>query len=194
MAGKDTDVRMDDGHLDANEVAAYVDRTLPQADRARVDAHLADCDDCRGEVVAVRRLVAGTPRWRRWSVMGALAAAAVLVLVMWPSRPNQPVPEGPVVRGGEHTATAVVPVAPAAVATLPLSFVWHAVPSATSYRLSLTSADGALLWSAATSDTSIALPDSVSLAAGGTYYYYVDALLADGTSGTSGVRAVRVRP
>lgn len=194
MAGSGTDVRMDDGHLDATEVAAYVDGTLEQAARARVDAHLADCDDCRAEVVAVRRMVVGAPRWRRWPVLAALAAAAVLLLVIWPRAPDQRGPERSVVRDGEPAAAAVVLVAPDSVATLPLSFAWHAVPDATTYRLSLTSATGELIWSGSTPDTAITVPDSVSLPAGGPYYYYVDALLADGTSGTSGVREVRVRP
>jgi len=193
MVESGTDVRMHDGHLAANEVAAYVDGTLEQAARARVDAHLADCDDCRAEVVAVRRMVGGTPRWRRWPILAALAAAAVVVIMIWPRALDQPGLEGPVVRDGEPAAAAVVLVAPDSVATLPLAFAWHAVPDATTYRLSLTNATGELIWSGSTPDTAITVPDSVSLATSGPYYYYVDALLADGTSGTSGVREVRVR-
>ena len=34
-------------HLDADELSAFAENTLPEAARARYASHLADCDDCR---------------------------------------------------------------------------------------------------------------------------------------------------
>jgi len=182
-------------HLEAAEVAAYLDQTQDQATRARVESHLAACDQCRQEIVAVRRLLHRSGKRPGWQLWAALGAAAVLLLLVWPRADNQGGPGAPVFRDGEPAATAtVVLVAPDSVATLPLRMTWHALPAATTYRLSFTDASGDLVWSAATSDTAITVPDSVSLIPGRAYYYYVDALFTDGTSGTSGVHLVRLAP
>src|SRR5919206_1600037 len=69
-------------HLSADEVAAYVDGALAGDERARIEAHLAVCADCRAEVREVTGLVRSLPEARRsarrvW--IPAAAAAAVLV-------------------------------------------------------------------------------------------------------------------
>jgi anti-sigma factor RsiW len=38
-------------------VTAYLEGTLPEGDRARMDAHLAGCDGCSGYLEDMRRLV-----------------------------------------------------------------------------------------------------------------------------------------
>ena len=38
-------------------VSDYLDGTLPPAERARMDAHLAECDGCTGYLEDMRRLV-----------------------------------------------------------------------------------------------------------------------------------------
>ena len=72
---------MTDGpHLTSEEVAAYVDNTLSDAECARVKAHLADCDTCRREIVSVARLIQRAPRSKRSVVaFTAIAAAAAIV-------------------------------------------------------------------------------------------------------------------
>src|SRR2546426_11618463 len=78
-------------HLTAEDVAAYADRGLVAAERARVEAHLAACAECRAEVVAVARLSRSFARRGRWAGMAPPSAAAVLVLFLarWP-RPRGP--------------------------------------------------------------------------------------------------------
>lgn len=185
----------DSGHLDPSEVAAYVDGALDDAGRARVDTHLVDCGQCRAELIAVRRIVARASRRRRWFALTTLAAAAaVVLLIVWPRGGERGAPGGPVVRDGETAVTGVILITPDSVTVLPLSFAWHPVANATTYRVDLTTPAGALIWSGATSDTAMTVSDSVSLPTGVAYYYYVDALLTDGTSVSSGVRQIRVRP
>jgi tetratricopeptide (TPR) repeat protein len=80
---------------EAEELAAYVEHTLPVANRPVVEAHLLECADCRHVVVE-------TAAWRQsshrqtmasmfrthWLRIGAFAAAAALVIfairVSWP--------------------------------------------------------------------------------------------------------------
>jgi anti-sigma factor RsiW len=38
-------------------VTGYLEGTLPESDRARMDAHLAECDGCAGYLEDMRRLV-----------------------------------------------------------------------------------------------------------------------------------------
>ena len=38
-------------------VTAYLEGTLPEAERARMDAHLAECDGCTGYLEDMRRLL-----------------------------------------------------------------------------------------------------------------------------------------
>jgi len=94
-------------HLDA-KLNEYVDGTLAARDRASVEAHLAECAECRDATAELRRLVTGarqlpqsiTPPRDLWPLIGrrigqratwnvrrvwwrgALAAAAMLVLAV----------------------------------------------------------------------------------------------------------------
>ena len=87
-------------HLDPATIAALVDRTLDAAPRAAAEAHLAACADCREVWVETSEMAeamsggasgpaaSGTPRTRsrsRWIYLGGLAAAAALVLAVWPA-------------------------------------------------------------------------------------------------------------
>src|SRR5437763_3672431 len=44
-----------DAHLDADELSAFAEGSLPAAARAGASTHLADCDECRGLVVNLAR-------------------------------------------------------------------------------------------------------------------------------------------
>lgn len=77
-------------------LAAYVDRGLSLAERARVDAHLASCPQCIGLLAGVARTAAevsahapdisweaeATPSLNWRSLAGALAAAAAVIAVL----------------------------------------------------------------------------------------------------------------
>ena len=75
-------------HLDPAIIAAYVERIISGDERARVDTHLAECAECRREVVAVSDLVRRIrkPAWRSPRVIIPLAAAAGLLFALspWP--------------------------------------------------------------------------------------------------------------
>ena len=46
-------------HLDADELGAFAEGALPAAARVVAASHLADCDECRGVVVALARFGGG---------------------------------------------------------------------------------------------------------------------------------------
>ena len=52
--------QVDDGHLDADELNAFAERSLPPAARVRYTAHIADCSHCRKQVTALSA-AAGLP-------------------------------------------------------------------------------------------------------------------------------------
>ena len=185
-----------DPHLEAGLVAAYVDGRAGSADAAKVEAHLAECGDCRREVIEVRRLVVGGTRRWRWPAVAVLAAAAVLLLVVGPQGgPHAPV--GPSTRGGGTESPAPAILAPVDGATLPASaarFVWHSVSGAAAYRLTLTDERGDVVWTTESTDTSVAPPPTIRLFSGRSYYWSVDVLLRDGRSATTGFRGFRIVP
>jgi hypothetical protein len=55
------------------------------------------------------------------------------------------------------------------------------------FRFTLTGQSGEPLWFHETSETSVSLPSEVELRPGETYFWYVDVLLPDGRTGTTGV-------
>jgi putative zinc finger protein len=172
------------GHPDPHEVTAYLSGTADRAARARFEAHLADCADCAEELVAVRRLHRRPPPMsRRFAVAGAAAAAVIAVALVGHRVGGPPVPTTPPVRG-DGSAAAVTTVSPQEGAAIEPSqtFAWRPVAGATSYRISITLADGDSVWAASVADTAVRAPEQALTGGSGTYFWYVDALLADGRS------------
>ncbi len=77
-------------HPDPERLAAYIERTLERSLRADVEAHLAECEDCRLIVMDTGDLLA-EERGRRKTpyvyAAASLAAAAVLAIAVWAVRP-----------------------------------------------------------------------------------------------------------
>ena len=85
MTPYDMNTFLDDtGHVPAAEMARYVDGASDRVTRARLTHHLADCEECREELTALRRLV--PPRSRMTTRVGAIlgaAAAVMLITLSW---------------------------------------------------------------------------------------------------------------
>ena len=130
------------------EIAAYVEHRLPANDEARIEAHLADCDNCLEQVtllarepvaapgavtpdvlVRARSLVtdgqaAGrVPVWR-WAALAATAACIVLAVALQLRVPgggpavSAPVLEAPTVTTAPPSIPATAPLAPSATTAL----------------------------------------------------------------------------
>lgn len=186
-------------HLQAEEVAAYLDGKVDQEERRRITAHLSDCAECRTELIEVRRILRRRRGFRPlWVAAPVAAAAAVVVFVLLgtgiielngPS--EEPLRSGPTT----EIPAALVPRAPAERALVDpdsVTFIWRPADGAT-YRITLTDETGDVVWTQTTEDTIAPLPENLSLGAGRIYFWYVDALLADGHSLATPVRQFEVR-
>lgn len=169
--------------LDELAVADFVDGALRDERRATVIAHLARCAHCRSVVRATAALVADATviaemsraeRGRRstmWTTAAlGVAAAAALMFMTLPAR-DESTPREPAVTSANAPAT----LAPRGSVTAVARVVWSSVPNAERYRVRLHRADGSVLWSAETTDSSIALPDSVRLVPREPYFWRVEA-------------------
>lgn len=196
---------VDDGsHPGPGDVSAYLDHTLPEPARQRMQAHLADCEECRREMVELSRLVRTGPRPRlalRWAIGAGIAATlAILIGRMPEDSRTTPIggPPGSVERrSSEETPSLRVwgPRAGAPIARDSLVLAWSP-PAANDvqYRVTISGPDGRVLWTASIPDTILRVPPSIPLARGQSYYWYTDALLPDGRSLTTGVQEFRMAP
>ena len=190
-------------HPATQELAAYLEHRLDDASRGRVESHLVECDQCRRDVVDGERVLRSAPGRRTAArrpvaLRAGLAAAAALLLTVLPRdepRDGQPVERGPDAPVGTP-APAIVVVEPTDATRLtapPATFVWRRAPGVSLYKFTLTDEQGRVLWSASTQDTVLKPPASLVAPTSARYYWYVDALRADGSAVSSGVQAFRVR-
>jgi hypothetical protein len=186
--------------LSAEELAAYIDGTLDKIERERVESVLASSPAARAELIEASRLVVTMPTKARsarrpWIVASVASAAAAVLLAIAPtlSRKQEIIPVWTERRVPVDDAAKISVIAPEEGAIVDASatrFSWHSVTGAT-YQLTVTDADGRAVWQNTTADTTLSLPPDVKLDASETYYWNVDALAADGSSTTTGVRSFK---
>lgn len=179
-------------HVTNSALAAYLDRRLPAADRTRLVRHLTVCDECRHEVSETQALLARRGRKRWFAAAALVAAAALLVMVLRPVvAPPDPPPTVAVREGGRtSTLTAYGPVGELRGDSVRL--LWAAAPGATVYRVTVSASGGRAIWSGSTADTTVILPDSARLVPGSAYFWVADALLANGTTRSTGLRGFQI--
>jgi putative zinc finger protein len=182
----------DDTHLTAEDVAAFLDRRMTAAERAGAEAHLAGCQLCREELRAVHGLLRSRPGVRPAVFIPAgLAAAAAIAFVAVTLVRGDPDAADRVRTAPAAEAARIAVRVPADGDTIAPGrpvLVWSSIAGEPTYRLTLTDASGQPLWTSTTSDTSVALPPQVVLQSRQTYFWYVDALRADGRAASTGVR------
>jgi len=186
-------------HLTDEEVAGYIDRSLTAPERDEVDGHLASCAECRAEVRAAAQIVRDQGR-RAMCIRGSVLAAAAAAVALIVTNPfAQDETRNPTLRGpdapldvGDRLVTVVSPAEGASVQRTGLTFVWRPVEADARYRFTLTNVLGDDIWSADTRDTALMVPADVSLEPGERYLWYVDALLLDGRSVTTGTRRLEL--
>jgi hypothetical protein len=182
-------------HLSSEELGAFLANALTNEERDTVERHLIACADCRNDLVEAQRTVISAPSAdrvdrRRWLAVAGLAAAAVLVVAVWP-RSDTMLNPARVERNTPAAAGGVTIVSPAVNGEIDVTmpaFTWNK-DDGSSYRITITDEGGRPLWSESTGDTTVVLPATTQLAHGARFFWYVDALRADGRSVTSGVNA-----
>lgn len=193
---------MNDAHLDPDQIAAYAERRLPAGERPAVEAHLADCHRCRAEAVAAARLLGAARRGRRLAIAVPLvsAAAAMTLWVVTGSTPEPSTlasrlrPGDSAGREGVPELTVHAPADRAMVERAGLVFVWRSSGVDARYRLVLAAPSGEPVWDTTVSDTSVSPPADLVLDRGARYLWYVDALLPDARTATTGVRELTLAP
>lgn len=191
-------------HAEPSEIAAYLDDRLPEAEKVRLQAHLAECTACRDEMVELVELMevhqrVGRRRWIAPVVVAAAAAAALIVLVPAVREdPDEPsafrAPEAAAEREAVRTIATSTPDADRPVERAGLAFSWQPIEEDASYRVTVTDSSGVPMWVAETDETRLALPEEVGLESGGSYLWFVDAVLPDGSTATSGVHPFQISP
>ena len=182
-------------------LAAYLDRGLGDEERDGLEDHLAGCDECRGRLLAAIGTLGGERRRKRALTASSAAAVAVVMAGIFFLVPSSPTPGTPQLRGSasdtpEDIAAleAVSPGDGTIVAAGSALLVWRSVDGVARYRITVSDPESDVVFEQDVPDTVVALRSIGSLVAGEAYVWYVDALLPDGTSVTTGVRSFTVRP
>ncbi|HMA20168.1 MAG TPA: hypothetical protein VKO87_05165 [Gemmatimonadaceae bacterium] len=189
--------------LTTGEIAAFLDGKLEGAELSRVQALLAADPDARQELIKASRIVASAPSARQskrsWiPAFATLAAAAAIAIVFIPAR-NINRDAAPI--SAERRAPAeeapkiqvVVPAEGSSVRNDEHPFRWRGVDGAT-YRVIVSDVSGNTVLQKNTTDTVLAIPESLLRNEGATYYFAVYALLPDGSSLGSGAHEFVVSP
>ncbi len=184
-----------EAHLSPDEIAEYLNGGS-ETERRRAEAHLGVCDECRQELLAVGRLVRARTRARsrRCLALVPVAAAAVLALLFVPGLFEEA--DGPRARAGDESGQRIEVLSPAdgvSVTSDSIAFAWRPVAVGAQYSLHVTDEVGDVVLSEPTADTVLMIHAGL-LRPGETYIWYLDALLPDGESATTGLRRFTIPP
>lgn len=193
-------------HLSSEDVAAYVSSRAPNEVHARIQAHLADCEECADEIAEIVRSVrearAGWSLRRRWMLTAGTAAVAavVLALLVGPRMGSLREHRGLVFRGENRPTELVVPpievIEPENRGVVPrdsVRFSWKPVDEDALYSFTLTNSRGDVLWKGRTRDTVLSLSAEIVFQPGQNYLWYVDALYQNSKSTSTGALRFRVK-
>lgn len=175
--------------LDDETIAALAEGTRDPALRGAALPHLAGCARCRTAVASVARALADPAVARAVTTLGGghrraltiaipIAAAAVLLVVALPRAGGD--------RSTAHRAPTISAISspallsPVGVVAAAAMLRWSSVTGADRYRTTLFDGAGAVVYEAQTSDTVIAIPDSVRLAPDRSYFWKVEARVGFG--------------
>ena len=182
------------GCVAPERLMSLVDRTGAEEERLRTLDHVMACPTCREEFEMIRA-VSVAERPAAWRPSPALAVAATVVLLVGAAywfriggRAEQDVFRGP--GDGVTLLTPAGEVAPADVRR----FTWRSAADSVSYLVEVLDADGSQAFAATTRDTTLTLPDSVSLSAGIAYQWWVRATMPDGSERRASLREFVIRP
>ena len=168
--------------LDDHTIAGLAAGTLDAAARPSALSHVAGCGRCRDAVASVARALsdssvareiaklAGSGRRRFLRIALPVAAAAVLLVAVWP-RDGRLTHRGPPAPGRAVPA----PISPVGPVTDAKTLRWSAAIEADRYRVTLFDAQAQVLYESQLGDTAVALPDSIVLAPGRPYLWKVEA-------------------
>jgi hypothetical protein len=172
---------------------AVIERRGSDADRVRTLDAIMQSAEMRSEFEVLRAAAAAAARPAVPRLVYAMAATLVLAAGagVWLASTTRAPDE---LRGpGAEPAIALVSPGATIAADAPARFVWRAVPGASAYRLELLDADGTVVYSTRTADSSAVLPPNVTLRRGAEYRWWVKAETPGGEIVTGVPRPLRVQ-
>jgi len=173
---------------------ALVAREGDETERLATLDHVMACRHCLREFELLRSVgsAAAQPSRRvSWGVGLAAAAGLLLLLGLYTTRGLWRADAGPdIERGARSEVRLVAPTGK--VAGRGLVLTWRAAPDAARYEVELLDAEGTPEFTAATRDTSVALPPATVLTSGAEYRWWVRAILNDGSQWRSVPETLRV--
>lgn len=187
-------------HPSPTEMATYIDGTATPDEAGAIEAHLAECAECREELVVVRGSLRRPSPGTRWLAGAAATAAAIALLLFAPAWfEGDPSPifrdaSDSVVAGSVAAIETTMPGRSEVVRADEVRFVWRSVGTDAQYTFTLTTAAGDPITSLATADTSVVTLPGVELAPDTEYYWWVDALSRSGDVAETGLRRFRTAP
>ena len=192
LPASDESPTLDD--VQAERLRRLVEREGSEGERLRTLDMMLSTAEGRSELeIAWAAARAARPRHRSWR---RFAVAASLVLVagtsaLWIARRRAGDVEA--LRGADSPITLLAPVGVVAPPRA-MRFAWRPIARAERYQLVVVDTTGAELYATETRDTALALPDSVRLAPGRTYLWWVQATLADHSTVTAVTQRLVVAP
>jgi hypothetical protein len=171
--------------MSAERLRRLVEQEGSESERLRtLDLALSTAEGRRELEIAWAAARAARPRprsWRRYAVAASLMIVASGSAVVWRQRATA---DDSATRGGESPIALVAPAGdvPASRAN---RFIWRALKSAEGYTLVVVDTTGTEVFAMQTRDTAITLPDSVRLAPGRAYLWWVQARLRDQSTVTA---------
>ena len=195
-----TQSQYDPVHPSDEQLAAFLDGRLTSDQRDRVLAHLAACAACRADMTAARVAI-GKSRstWSMWRRPALLLMAAVLAFVFVP-RLFEAVPQAaertPAPAASVDAMPGITVILPAdrdVVTDSVVELRWRSGGADATYHVALQDGAGRLVWETTIGDTTATVPRTVTVERGETYFWLVDARLADGRTAASGANRFSVR-
>jgi hypothetical protein len=130
---------------------------------------------------------------RRWMLPTAIAATAVFAIGGTLLYRGRLAAERQQLRGAERTeVVSLLSPIPGANVTRPVEMIWRSVPDAAPYRVSVVDQNGDAVFTGATADTTLLLPDSV-LQEGAPYRWWVETTVPAGVVRSAPQRFVLTR-
>lgn len=192
LPASDNSPALDD--VQAERLRRLVEREGSEGERLRtLDMMLSSAEGRRELEIAWAAARAARPRRPSWQ---AYVVAASLVLVAGTSvllMARRRAPDVEALRGADSPITLVAPVGVVAPPRA-THFAWRPIARAERYQLVVVDTTGTELYAIETRDTALALPDSVRLAPGRTYLWWVQATLADHSTVTAVTQRLVVAP
>jgi len=181
-------------HVNESQVAGYLDRTLDETQRDRVEGHLADCGECRREVLAASHLLRSHSVKRLWYVGPPVLVGSVLIAMLLTNPRAATEAMEPLIghggRGAQLEATS--PEDGALVDIRDVVLTWSSDLPATSFDVTIVDSQDRAAWEVSVSEPRVVVPAG-RLKAGRTYAWRITARFEDGESAQTESRTFVVR-